>query len=136
MILIAYGNENGNAFLIGKDQTKTLDGHGAAVSSIDFSSNGDLVATGSWDGIARLWRSEVNNEPVEFALHDSWIRDVRFSSNSQFLLSGGKDRLVFRYSMQEVKIMETLLAMKYEAFTQPEWKLHVGDDIDQPSLYD
>lgn len=36
-----------------------LDGHTERVVSVDFSSDGRMLVTGSWDGVVRLWGTDA-----------------------------------------------------------------------------
>jgi len=68
---------------------KRLPAHSDPVSSVDFSRDGTLLVSGSYDGLIRLWETQSgqclrtlvkndDNQPVSF---------VKFSPNTQFILA-------------------------------------------------
>ncbi|MFO1459114.1 MAG: protein kinase [Verrucomicrobiota bacterium] len=66
--------------------------HDHWVSDGDFSSDGTRVATGSWDGTARIWNAKTG-EPVSGPLrHGAEIRSVQFSPDGQRLVTCSGDR--------------------------------------------
>ncbi|KAJ8582033.1 WD40 repeat-like protein, partial [Rhizopogon salebrosus TDB-379] len=60
---------------------KTFDGHSREVTCIDISLDSKQLASGSWDGTARIWSlytGELVAGPFE---HDDWVGAVRFSQD-------------------------------------------------------
>ncbi len=70
----------------------TLEGHTDLVRSVAFSSNGTL-ASGSWDGTAKLWNTETRKQIATLpqGSSDSRVVSVAFSPNGEILaaVSGG-----------------------------------------------
>ena len=60
-----------------KRPIRTLEGHGDGVSSAIFSPDGRYIATGSWDGITRIWDAKADTASELCSLvglgEDSWI---------------------------------------------------------------
>ena len=75
-------------------ELQVLEGHTDLVQSVAFSSDGQLLASGSDDNTIQLW------DPVTGALqqtlkgHTDYIRSVAFSPDSQLLASGSSDKTV------------------------------------------
>ena len=44
---------------VGGWQVLTLTGHSAPVDSVAFSRDGDLVVSGSWDKLVKIWSTET-----------------------------------------------------------------------------
>ena len=65
------------------------DPDGQAINSVVFSPDGGTVAWGGDDGMVRLWDVSKGQEISKSHGHDGSVTDLRFSSRSRFLASGG-----------------------------------------------
>jgi hypothetical protein len=72
----------------------TLYGHKSRVSSANFSPDGKLVVTGSWDGTAKVWDTQTGKIILNINGHDSPIVSVCFSPDGKRILTatGGLKR--------------------------------------------
>ena len=76
-----------------KPQTVTLEGHTDRVTSLSFSYDGQFLASKSWDGTVRLWKSDpwetvaILNEPSGKELHAG----LDFHPNAQVLATVGEE---------------------------------------------
>jgi len=65
LIAAGYSDSQTNAVLIWDRLTaqvrRTLDGHASAISSVAFSPNGELLASGARDGTVRLWHPDTGD---------------------------------------------------------------------------
>ena len=66
-------------------------GHQGAVLGVDFSPDGQSLATASRDRIARLWDLQGNPLAV-LTGHQDWVMDIRFSPDGQLLATASTDR--------------------------------------------
>jgi uncharacterized protein with WD repeat len=76
-------------------EVATLNGHGDGVSAIAFSPNGQLMASGSYDGTVKLWNVERRREIA--TLTGRWSADVfavAFSPDGKLVASGDYDKTV------------------------------------------
>ncbi len=74
-------------------QNKTFLGHDTYVSSVAFSSNGELIASGSHDKTIRLWNVQNGNEVWKNTDATTRILKVAFSTNGRQLLACDENRL-------------------------------------------
>ena len=75
----------------------TVAGHTQAVSSVAFSQNGHLMATGSFDHTAALWNVTDPRHPVQLAVlkgHTDLVAAVAFSPDGRTLATAGRDQVI------------------------------------------
>ncbi|SEH07104.1 nSTAND1 domain-containing NTPase [Candidatus Venteria ishoeyi] len=84
---------------------QTLEGHEGEVYKAAFSTDGNTIATASWDGSIRLWESASGLLQQQFDGHRGWVTDIRFCAQDKRLLSLSRDgsvRLWSRKSGEEL----------------------------------
>jgi WD40 repeat protein len=72
----------------------TLLGHQGWISSLAFSSNRQLLASGSRDSTVRLWDTHTNECVAVLEGHTNWVNSVAFSPDGRLLASASADRTV------------------------------------------
>jgi WD40 repeat protein len=75
-------------------QISTPAGHTDKVTSIAFSPDGEMLASGSDDKTIKLWDLQTGQEIVTLYGHSSYVESVAFSPDSKTLVSGGYDKTV------------------------------------------
>ena len=69
--------------------------HGGSLGeSFDFSPDGQLLVTGSWDTSARLWRVSDGKELQTWLGHSTFVESVAFSPDGKLVASGSLDNTV------------------------------------------
>jgi len=72
-----------------------LKGHQRAIAALCFSSDSQLIASGSWDKTVRLWNVSDNSVQLDASLmrgHEGAVSDVDFSPDCQTIASVSEDR--------------------------------------------
>jgi eukaryotic-like serine/threonine-protein kinase len=72
----------------------TLIGHSDYVTSVAFSPDGRKLATGSWDGAAKLWDVGDSHELATLIGHGAAVWPVAFSPDGKTLATGSNDHTV------------------------------------------
>jgi WD40 repeat protein len=74
----------------------TLQGHSSVVQSVAFHPTAPLLATGSWDNTAKLWRLSSDNSSATCVAtlrgHSNSVISVAFHPTAQLLATGSNDR--------------------------------------------
>lgn len=73
---------------------KTLEGHYGRVTSVAFSPDGKLVASGSTDERVKVWNTITGAIHKTLEGHSRWVTSVAFSPDSKFVASGSRDSTV------------------------------------------
>nr|WP_322680269.1 NB-ARC domain-containing protein [Nostoc sp. DedQUE03]MDZ7975690.1 NB-ARC domain-containing protein [Nostoc sp. DedQUE03] len=79
-----------------------------SISSVAFSPNGKLLATGDADGKTYLWQVEDGKLLFSCTGHSSWVKSVAFSPDGQTLASGSEDQTVKLWDVHTGKCLKTL----------------------------
>ena len=111
---------------------ENLRGHSSRITDIKVSPNDKQIATASRDGTLQIWDAkDLNNQPVVLQDNEGFIFTVAFSPDGEKLLTGSNegDRLVARPTRTEYMI-ENICSKISRNFTQSEWNIYVGNDID------
>jgi WD40 repeat protein/DNA-binding SARP family transcriptional activator len=101
--------------LTGKVQMK-LPGHTASVTALQFSPDGQLLASGSWDTTVRLWQVEAGagmhwaNGRLLATLqaHTTKVTAVAFSPDGRLLASAGRDHVIHIWDVATQRLLATL----------------------------
>src|SRR6266699_3634542 len=106
----AMGSRRGGA-RVWRDEGKMLDlawqAHTAAVQALAFSPDEQMLATGSWDGMIKLWNLE-NGALLWLGQHTGSIHRLAFTPDGHTLASGGDDAVIRLWDVSTGKLLQTL----------------------------
>ena len=87
---------------------RTLEGHTNSVTSVAFSPNGKLLASGSLDRTVKLWSIQDGSLLRTLEGHTSRVSSVAFSANGKLLASGSVDNTVKLWTAKDGSLVRTL----------------------------
>ena len=76
-------------------------GHSDKVWDVDFSTDGQLLATASSDNTAKIWSLDGTDQNTLEA-HTNWVRSVSFSPDGKVLVTGSDDNTVKLWSQRGI----------------------------------
>jgi glucose/arabinose dehydrogenase len=82
-----------------------LNGHQGAVSTIRFSPDGKLIATGGADGTVRLWT--IKGQQLNEVRHQDPVSTVRFSPDGKLIATGWTDGTIRILNIQGQKLAQS-----------------------------
>ncbi len=92
---------------------RTLAGHASRVTSVAFSPDGQVVATGSTDFTVRLWNVADGALVRTLTGHTSSVLSVAFSPDGAIVASGSEDATVRLWRTDDGRLVRTLAAATY-----------------------
>ncbi len=87
---------------------RTYEDHEADVLGIDFSPDGQLIASASWDNTARIWRVSDGITLQVLKGHTSWVWDVAYSPDGKLLATGSEDKTIKLWRISDGALLATL----------------------------
>jgi WD40 repeat protein len=95
----------------GSDDDKnivTLHGHSGSVTSVDWSPDGSLIASGSFDKSVRIWDEGNAREVATLTGHTQSVESVDWSPDGKVIASGSFDKKVLLWDVATHDVIATL----------------------------
>ncbi|MEL6580115.1 MAG: caspase family protein [Cyanobacteria bacterium J06621_12] len=89
---------------------KTLPAHEQTISQINYSPDGEIIASASWDQTIKLWHYDTG-KLITSLNHQAAVNTVAFSRDRQILISGTEDNLIYIWNISDLeqpKVLKTL----------------------------
>ncbi|BAZ20456.1 WD-40 repeat-containing protein [Kalymmatonema gypsitolerans NIES-4073] len=88
-----------NQAVYGVTERNRLEGHTESVTSVSFSRDGKLLASGSEDKTVKLWDLDSRKDVKTFSKHTGSVTNVSFSPDGKIIASASKDKTVKLWSL-------------------------------------
>lgn len=121
-----------------------FDGHQQEIYSLDFSSDGTLIVSGSGDKTARIWNMNTGlsqvltiNDPDSLN-NDAGVTSVAISPNGKFVAAGSLDTVVRIWDVSTGQLLERLRGHRdsvYSVAFTPDGKGLVSGSLDKTLKY-
>jgi WD40 repeat protein len=141
--LVAYGVEvldGGNQTLRGTVKifdfaqqkiTKQLSGHKSAISDLEFSPNGLLLASAGLDKKMQMWVVEHEEDlPIEMTNNNGNIWDIAFTRDNKYLIASCNSGEIRVWPTDPKALAELVCPKLTRNMTREEWSLYVEKDKD------
>jgi F-box and WD-40 domain protein 1/11 len=89
---------------------KKLTGHRGPVNAVQM--RGNLLASASGDGMAKLWNLTAGVCVKEFSSKDRGLACVEFSEDGRSILAGGNDQVIYEYDTNTGDLVRELIGHK------------------------
>ena len=101
--IVAVALESGDIIILNAvtgSQTGIFSGHSGWVRSVTFSTDGALLASGSYDKTIKLWDMQTGGIVRTFSGHSDRVYSVCISADSAMIASGSDDKTICLWNIQ------------------------------------
>ena len=137
---LAYGGEdkeNRRGFVrlydFGSMQTRYFSGHKAGVNDIEFSPNGELMASAGADKRLLMWvLGNPGDLPITMQNNAGFVWDIAFTKSSDYLIAACSESEVRVWPTNPSLLAEKICPQLKRNMTKDEWVKYVGEEDDIP----
>lgn len=134
---LAYGtddmeNKRGLVKLldIASGDVRQFTGHLAGVFDVEFSPDGELLASAGSDRRLQMWVLESPGDlPVEMDNNHGFVFDIEFTANSRYLIAATSESEVRVWPTDLNMLARQICPSLKRNMTIDEWNKYVGDDV-------
>ena len=95
------------------------------VNSVSFSTDGNTIASGSYDKTIRLWNANTGRHIRTLTGHTHWVYSVAFSPDGKTIASGSSDRTVLLWELNPTPPSNTVISLSPVSVASPD----VGEQL-------
>ncbi|MDP7238645.1 MAG: hypothetical protein QGI34_18135, partial [Candidatus Latescibacteria bacterium] len=100
--------DRSNAQKVTGVEKKSLTNHKHGISSIDFTSNSNLMASGSWDKTVILWSMPACKPKRTLSGHEKAVWDLSFSPDDKIIATASSDNTAKLWRVKDGELLYTL----------------------------
>ena len=100
-----------------KQPTQRMTGHKNLVNQVQFSPDGQWIASASFDKSVKLWNGITGQFVTSFFGHVASVYQVSWSADSRLICSGSKDSTLKLWDVKQKKLKGDLPGHADEVFT-------------------
>lgn len=111
-------------------EIRVFSGHRAGVFDVEFSPDGELLASAGSDKRIQMWVLDHPEDlPIEMENNNGFIFDISFTRRSEYLVATTSNSEIRVWPTNLYLLAEKICPMLTRNMTQDEWNKYVGDDI-------
>lgn len=114
-------------------ERRQLPGHHAGVVDVEFSPNGEFLASAGSDHRLRLWVLKGTSDSPVVMESNGFIYDIAFSRESQYLIVTTRESEIKVWCTDINFLAKQVCSRLRRALTLNEWSKYVGDDVEYES---
>ena len=114
-------------------QEPPLEGHASVVTSLAFSPDGTMLASGSWDQTIILWEVATGGKIGTLFSPDAEVQDVAFSPDGTTLASVSWDDTIYLWDVSPDVWDDLACELAGRSLSVDEWMTYLGDEPYKPT---
>lgn len=109
---------------------RQLTGHKAGVFDVEFSPDGQLIASAGADARVQMWVMDYPEDlPIVMENNRGFIRDIQFTPNSNYLIAACRETEIRVWPTRPELLANQICPNLDRNMTQDEWIKYIGDEI-------